>query len=168
MLSPSSASTAGSTTSSSANVTDETNDNDSTAQTREQNRQDSKDSGNTAIGEYEIVWVHENFMRVDGDEMVFYTLGTEFMLTDAKPLAEVYFTGERPLLIGCCVVETHKVMPERPVVIGDGSWLGHGTVVLPGATIGRHVVVGANSVVTGHLPDNCVAAGVPAKVLRQL
>ena len=95
------------------------NDNDSTAQTREQNRQDSKDSGNTAIGDYEIVWVHENFMRVDGDEMVFYTLGTEFMLTDAKPLAEVYFTGERPIVMGCCVIETHKVMPDSPVMLGE-------------------------------------------------
>jgi len=61
-----------------------------------------------------------------------------------------------------------QVMPERRVSIGDGSWLGHGTVVLPGSNIGRHVVVGANSVVTGDLPDNCVAAGVPARVIRQL
>ncbi len=51
--------------------------------------------------------------------------------------------------------------------IGDGSWLGHGTVVLPGARIGRNVVVGANSVVKGELPDDCLAAGVPARVLRQ-
>ena len=57
-------------------------------------------------------------------------------------------------------------MPERPVSIGNGSWLGHGTVVLPGATIGRHVVIGANSVVTGHIPDNSVAAGVPARVIK--
>jgi acetyltransferase-like isoleucine patch superfamily enzyme len=63
---------------------------------------------------------------------------------------------------------SQQVMPEQPVSIGDGSWLGHGTVVLPGATIGRHVVVGANSVVTGDLPDNCVAAGVPARVLKVL
>lgn len=63
---------------------------------------------------------------------------------------------------------SRQMMPERPVVIGDGSWLGHGTVVLPGATIGRHVVVGANSVVTGDLPDNCVATGAPARVIRQL
>jgi acetyltransferase-like isoleucine patch superfamily enzyme len=63
---------------------------------------------------------------------------------------------------------SRQVMPERPVSIGDGSWLGHGTVVLPGVTIGRHVVVGANSVVTGDLPDNCVAAGVPARVIKQL
>jgi carbonic anhydrase/acetyltransferase-like protein (isoleucine patch superfamily) len=61
-----------------------------------------------------------------------------------------------------------QVMPERPVSIGDGSWLGHGTVVLPGATIGRHVVVGANSVVTGPLPDYSVAAGVPARVIKMI
>jgi len=56
--------------------------------------------------------------------------------------------------------------PERPVIIGDGSWLGHGTVVLPGAHVGRHVVIGANSVVTGEIPDFSVAAGAPARVIR--
>jgi acetyltransferase-like isoleucine patch superfamily enzyme len=60
-----------------------------------------------------------------------------------------------------------QTMAERPVVVGDGSWLGHGTVVLPGARIGRHVVVGANSVVVGELPDNCVAVGAPARVIRR-
>jgi hypothetical protein len=63
---------------------------------------------------------------------------------------------------------SQQVMPERPVSIGSGSWLGHGTVVLPGATIGRHVVVGANSVVTGTIPDNSVAAGVPARIIKRL
>jgi len=57
--------------------------------------------------------------------------------------------------------------PSRPVVIGDGSWLGHGTIVLPGASIGRHVVVGAGSVVTGDIPDLCVAVGNPARVIRR-
>jgi len=61
-----------------------------------------------------------------------------------------------------------QVMPERPVRIGAGSWLGHGTVVLPGSTVGRHVVVGANSVVRGDLPDYVVVAGNPAKVLREI
>jgi acetyltransferase-like isoleucine patch superfamily enzyme len=56
--------------------------------------------------------------------------------------------------------------PEAPVVIGDGSWLGHGVVVLPGAHIGRHVVIGANSVVTGTIPDFSVAVGAPARVIR--
>lgn len=60
-----------------------------------------------------------------------------------------------------------QVQPEKPVVIGSGTWLGTGVIVLPGAHIGSHVAVGANSVVTGDLPDRCVAAGVPARVLRR-
>jgi carbonic anhydrase/acetyltransferase-like protein (isoleucine patch superfamily) len=57
--------------------------------------------------------------------------------------------------------------PVRPVRIGAGSWLGHGVVVLPGADIGAHVVVGAGAVVTRDLPDNCVAVGAPARVIRR-
>ena len=62
---------------------------------------------------------------------------------------------------------SRQSMPERSVTIGDGSWLGHGAVVLPGSRIGKHVVVGANSVVSGELPDYCVAVGSPARVIKQ-
>ncbi len=62
---------------------------------------------------------------------------------------------------------SQQSQPERPVVIGDGSWLGHGAVVLPGVTIGKHVVIGANSVVTKDIPDFSVAVGSPAKVIRR-
>ncbi len=62
---------------------------------------------------------------------------------------------------------SQQSMPERSVSIGDGSWLGYGTVVLPGSRIGKHVVVGANSVVSGELPDYCVAVGSPARVVKQ-
>lgn len=55
----------------------------------------------------------------------------------------------------------------EPVRIGDGAWLGAGTLVLPGASIGRHVVVGGGSVVTGELPDYTVAVGNPARVVRR-
>ena len=61
---------------------------------------------------------------------------------------------------------SQQSQPERAVSIGSGSWLGHGVVVLPGARIGKHVAVGANSVVTGELPDYCVAVGSPAKIIR--
>lgn len=53
------------------------------------------------------------------------------------------------------------------VSIGPGSWLGAGAIILPGAQIGRNVVVAAGSVVRGQVPDRCVVAGVPAKVVRQ-
>lgn len=54
----------------------------------------------------------------------------------------------------------------RPVSIGAGSWLGAGAIVLPGTRIGRNVVVAAGSVVRGEIPDRCVVAGVPARVVR--
>jgi acetyltransferase-like isoleucine patch superfamily enzyme len=62
---------------------------------------------------------------------------------------------------------SRQAQPERPVTIGEGSWLGHGTVVLPGARIGRHVVIGANSVVTGEIPDHSIAVGAPARVVKR-
>ena len=62
---------------------------------------------------------------------------------------------------------SQQSQPERPVRIGSGSWLGHGTVVLPGSQIGRHVAVAAGSVVNGDLPDECVAAGTPARPVRR-
>ncbi|MEY2397122.1 MAG: hypothetical protein QOJ00_296 [Actinomycetota bacterium] len=58
-------------------------------------------------------------------------------------------------------------MSEAPVVIGPGCWLGAGAVILPGAHLGRNVVVAAGSVVTaGDYPDTSVIAGVPGKVVR--
>ena len=62
---------------------------------------------------------------------------------------------------------SEQSQPEAPISIGDGSWLGHGVIVLPGVTIGRHVVIGAGSVVTHDIPDNSVAVGSPAVVVRR-
>lgn len=55
-----------------------------------------------------------------------------------------------------------------PVIIKKNAWLGEGVAVMPGVTIGENAVVGANSVVTKDIPDNAVAAGVPARVIKQL
>lgn len=55
-----------------------------------------------------------------------------------------------------------------PVVIGDGVWLGGGSIVCPGVTIGENTVVGAGSVVTRDLPPNVLAVGNPCRVLRAL
>jgi acetyltransferase-like isoleucine patch superfamily enzyme len=55
----------------------------------------------------------------------------------------------------------------RGIVLGENVWLGTGSKVLDGVTIGRDVVVGANAVVTEDLPDGAVAVGIPARVLRR-
>jgi|SRR5580704_6984507 acetyltransferase-like isoleucine patch superfamily enzyme len=53
------------------------------------------------------------------------------------------------------------------VEIGDRSFIGFGSVILPNVRIGTHVVIGANSVVTHDVPDYSVAGGVPAVVLKR-
>lgn len=79
----------------------------------------------------------------------------------------VYITDQNHGYEDVTVPISRQTQPERPVSIGDGSWIGAGSVVLPGATIGRNVAVGANSVVTGDLPDFCVAVGAPARVIKR-
>ncbi|KPC78077.1 MULTISPECIES: acyltransferase [Streptomyces] len=55
----------------------------------------------------------------------------------------------------------------EPVVIGPGCWIGTGSVILPGARLGRNVVVAAGAVVRGEVPDHAVVAGAPARVVRR-
>ena len=55
-----------------------------------------------------------------------------------------------------------------PVEIGSNCWFGVNCVVTSGVSIGERCVVGANSVVTSDLPSGVIAAGAPAKVIRQI
>ncbi len=54
-----------------------------------------------------------------------------------------------------------------PVHIGSGTWIGIGVCILPGVTIGKHCVIGANATVTRDIPDYTIAAGVPARVVKR-
>jgi len=72
---------------------------------------------------------------------------------------------------------THPIDPEarrlgwesgEPIVLEDNVWLGGGVIVCPGVTIGENSVVGAGAVVAGDLPAGVVAAGVPARVMREI
>lgn len=56
----------------------------------------------------------------------------------------------------------------KEVTIGDNVWIGGNSVICPGVTIGSNVVIGAGSVVTRDIPDWCVAAGNPCKVIREI
>jgi len=55
----------------------------------------------------------------------------------------------------------------EPVEIGSNCWIGTGAVILPGARLGRNVVVAAGAVVRGEVPDHAVVAGAPARVVRK-
>jgi acetyltransferase-like isoleucine patch superfamily enzyme len=79
----------------------------------------------------------------------------------------VYITDQNHVYADPDVPITRQWPSEEPVTIGPGCWLGTGCVVLPGTRLGRNVVVAANAVVRGDVPDHCVVAGAPAKVVRR-
>jgi acetyltransferase-like isoleucine patch superfamily enzyme len=63
---------------------------------------------------------------------------------------------------------TSPLSAVRPVTIGDDVWIGSGATILKGVTIGDRSVVGAQAVVTRDVPPDCVVAGNPASVVREL
>ena len=66
------------------------------------------------------------------------------------------------------VLRRKTVETAYPVTIGEDTWLGGGVIVCPGVTIGKRCIIGAGSVVTKDIPDDCVAVGNPAKVIRKV
>lgn len=55
-----------------------------------------------------------------------------------------------------------------PILIGNNSWIGRNVCIMPNVTIGDNCVIGANAVVTHNIPNNSIAAGVPAKVIKNI
>jgi len=108
-------------------------------------------------------------------------IGEECIINDA-----VFFNLGAPIRLGkgiaigprCLfITESHRLgrstfragdLFVAPIEVGDGAWLGSCVTVLPGVTIGRGAVVAAGAVVTKDIPANTVAAGVPAKVAKEL
>ena len=56
----------------------------------------------------------------------------------------------------------------KPITVGDDVWIGGNCTIVGGVTIGSNVVVAVGAVVTHDVPDNCVVAGVPARVMKRL
>ena len=63
-------------------------------------------------------------------------------------------------------IKHQPLVSEGGITIGDESWIGYGVIVLDGVSIGRGAVVGAGAVVTKDVPENAIAVGVPARVVR--
>lgn len=71
-----------------------------------------------------------------------------------------------------CIIESNVTIGGRSnlsdlPIIGDNVFIGTGARVLGNVRIGNNVIIGANAVVIQSVPDNCIVAGVPAKIIRQ-
>jgi len=56
----------------------------------------------------------------------------------------------------------------KPVTIGNDCWIGGGTIINPGVTLGNNVVVASGSVVTKSFGDNVLIGGNPAKIIKEI
>lgn len=61
-----------------------------------------------------------------------------------------------------------RVIMTKEIRIKRNAWIGARVNILPGVTIGENAIIGTGSVVTHDVPDNCVAVGVPAKIVKEV
>jgi len=101
-----------------ASETDE--EDNTTRMIRDEPREDrlDNDAGYGDIDSYKIVWVHKNIIKKEGIDWCYFTAGVDAMLTEPKPLQEMYpwlRNGERPYVMGYTNVESHRIYPAGTV-----------------------------------------------------
>ena len=62
---------------------------------------------------------------------------------------------------------TKRDYPTAPISIGDNTWICEGVMIMPGSTIGEGCIIGAHSIVRGAIPDNSIAVGNPARIIKR-
>lgn len=78
-------------------------------------REDNVTQAGGDLKEFDTVWVHENCIKKDGGDFVYYTLGTTAILSDPKPIEEIYLHGIRPFQIGIASLEAFTPFPQSKV-----------------------------------------------------
>jgi acetyltransferase-like isoleucine patch superfamily enzyme len=120
-------------------------------------------------------------------QAIFVTDGAALRLGEETTLVEAFFNFHEPCEIRLgndCMVsgevffsvsDMHPIIDleskqrinyGRSIEIGDHVWIGAQAQILKGAKIGSGSIIGTRAVVTGAIPENCIAVGVPAKVIR--
>ncbi|WP_067149185.1 sugar O-acetyltransferase [Methanobrevibacter olleyae] len=126
----------------------------------------------------EDVWIGKRFSFDNGKNIHIgsnFTGNYNLTILDIK---EVYI-GDNVMIGPNTLITTvgHPISPKsrrkhlasaKSIFIGDDVWLGGNVTILPGVKIGNNVIIGAGAVVTKDIPDNSLALGVPAKVVREI
>ena len=95
-----------------------------------------------------------------GSEPWIITLGDNVHITDGVK----FITHDGGTLIYRHIVPDLEIT--KPITLGDNVFVGNNVIFLPGVTVGNNVVIGAGAVVSKSIPDNSLAVGVPARVIK--
>ena len=131
------------------------------------------------LGKVDDTAIIEKNFNCDNGKNIF--LGSNFLANYNVTILDVNEVniGDNVMIGPGTVITTvgHPISPKgrreqlaetKKVNIGDDVWIGANVTILPGVNIGNNVVIGAGAVVTHDIPDNSLAVGVPAKVIREI
>ncbi|GFZ40211.1 sugar O-acetyltransferase [Bacteroides nordii] len=116
--------------------------------------------GNQVIINMNCTFVDNNIIEI-GDNVL---IASNVQLYTATHSTKVYERIVEDWDKGMEICKTYAL----PIKIGNGVWIGGGAIILPGVTIGENSVIGAGSIVTHSIPDNCVAVGNPCRVIKHI
>lgn len=111
---------------------------------------------NVTIGDYCHIEGHSN-VRIGNDVLI----ASRVFITDTSHGCYSGSCQDSPF-----TRPNHRKIYSDQVIIGDNVWIGENVSILPGVSIGDGVIIGANSVVTKNIPENTIAAGIPAKPIK--
>ena len=114
------------------------------------------------IGNHCSIGRNNHFTAINGIVIGDYLLTGQFVTISDNNHGELSEENS------CIAPEERSLTSKGKVVIGNNVWLGDKSMILSGVKIGNNVIVAANAVVTKDVPDNCIVAGIPAKIIKQL
>ncbi len=113
-----------------------------------------------------------NALRVVLYRSLGVSIGTNTLIGGGTWIDCVYVKGKikigrNVLVSGHSILIAHDPWKSGEIIIDDGAWIGVSSTIIFPVRIGKNAIVGAGSVVTRDIPDNTVAVGVPAKVIKR-
>lgn len=115
-------------------------------------------NGSIVIGENTYIGDRSSIQSVDG---MYVNIGNNCAIShNVRIYTSNYDSNE-------IIYENTKIKTKRGnVIIGDNCWIGVNVFITEGVTIGSNVIIGANCVVTKDIPSNCMAGGIPARIIK--